>query len=318
MKLRSYPTVFGLGHRAISDLFSGPVLVESKVDGSAISFAVNDAGELSIRSKNAEINPDAPEGMFALAIEQIQARRDLLHPGYIYRGEYLRASKHNTLKYDRMPKGNIIIFDIDLADQDQVYLDWQHKHDEAERIGFECVPKLYEGVVDSVDQLKVFLDRESILGGTKVEGIVIKNYEVMTSEKKVAMGKWVNESFKEVHGDEWRKANPTKQDIVDSLIARYRTPARWDKAIFHLRDAGKLEGSPRYIGMLLKEIPEDILKECEGEIKDALFAHFWPAIRRGVIAGFPEFYKVKLAESTFNVKEDVCSEHITDDERPKA
>lgn len=304
MRLRSYASIYAIGHKAIADLFKGSVTVEEKCDGSQLTWHANASGELSIRSKNAEINADTPEGMFALAVEQIQARKHLLHLGYIYRGEYLRSCKHNTLKYDRVPRGNVIIFDIEMADQDQVYLDWQHKYDEAERIGFECVPKLYEGVVDNIDQLREFLDRESILGGTKVEGIVVKNYSVFTGEKKVAMGKWVNEAFKEVHGGEWRKANPTKQDILDMIIARYATPTRWDKAVFHLRDAGQLEGSPRDIGLLIKEIPDDVLKECEDEIKDALFIHFWPHIRRGLVRGAAEWYKAKLAESAFDIKGD--------------
>ena len=60
-----------------------------------------------------------------------------------------------------------------------------------------------------------------------------------------------------------------------------------------------IDGTPADIGMLIKAIPEDILKE-EGEaIKDALFAHFWQFIRRGVTRGFPEYYKEMLAKSAF-------------------
>ena len=36
----------------------------------------------------------------------------LLAPGVTYYGEYLQKPKHNTLCYDRVPKDNIIIFDV--------------------------------------------------------------------------------------------------------------------------------------------------------------------------------------------------------------
>ena len=145
-----------------------------------------------------------------------------------------------------------------------------------------------------------FLERESILGGCKIEGIVVKNYSVFTKDKKAAMGKYVSEAFKEKHQGEWRKANPTQSDIVETLSAIYSTQARWQKALQHLREAGKLEGSPRDIGLLIQEVPNDILKEEEDQIKQTLFEHFWPKIRRGVTNGLPQWYKDELAKSAFS------------------
>ncbi len=300
--ISSYPTVFNIGHRTIVNLFDGMVTITEKVDGSSISWTQAIDGELSIRSKGADIYLDAPNSMFKLAVQSIKEREHLLHPGWIYRGEFLQKPKHNTLKYERVPKGNIILFDVEVGEQ--AYLDYEEMWEEAKSIELECVPLLYEGIVTGVDQLTQFLERDSILGGTKIEGIAVKNYSQYTMEKKIAIGKYVSEKFKEVHGGEWRKANPTKQDIVDSLIAKYKTEARWEKSIQHLRDAGTLEGSPRDIGPLIREIPEDILKECRDEIADALFNHFWQNIRRGITGGLADWYKKKLAEDAFNVKEE--------------
>jgi hypothetical protein len=79
------------------------------------------------------------------------------------------------------------------------------------------------------------------------------------------------------------------------------TPAngRWEKAVERLRDAGKLEGSPRDIGALIKEVPADVLEECEHEIRDILFRHFWPQISRGITAGLAEWYKEQLTQAQF-------------------
>ena len=294
MNIYSYPSVYAIGHKAISDIFRSEVIIEEKIDGSQFSFGVLE-GELMCRSKGKQLILDAPERMFEKAVKIV---RDVsLKPNYIYRCEYLQKLKHNTLNYSRIPINNLIVFDISTGIEN--YLSPEQKSEEAKRIGLECVPILYQGIVDDFSTFNSFLEAESILGGTKVEGIVVKNYSLFTTEKKVAMGKYVSEAFKEVHGKEWKTRNPSGKDIIQNIIEKYKTPARWNKAIQHLRDSGELEQSPRDIGRLIKEIPNDVLKECEDEIKEILFKYYWQQIRRGIIAGFPEWYKQELTQLAF-------------------
>lgn len=294
-EINSYPSIYAIGHRAISDIFTGPVVIEEKIDGSQFSM-MRLNGELFCRSKSVMIMPSAPEPMFQEAVAV--ATRLPLQDGWIYRGEYLKKPKHNTLAYSRIPENHIMIFDVQTGPE--TYLVTEEKRVEAERIGLECVPVLYADRVNDFASLKGLLDRDSALGGCKIEGVVVKNYAMFTPDKKAMMGKFVSEAFKERHGKEWRKSNPTSKDVVLLLIAEFRSEARWRKAIEHLRDAGKLEMSPRDIGCLIKEIPDDILTEAEDDIKDVLFKYFWPQIRRGVTAGLPEFYKHWLAENCFD------------------
>ena len=110
----SYPSVYALGHMAISELLLDPVIVEEKVDGSQFSFGRFD-GDLKLRSKGKDIIPDAPEKMFQKAVDTVMAL-DLVD-GLTYRGEYLSKPKHNALAYERVPKGNVIIFDINTAEE---------------------------------------------------------------------------------------------------------------------------------------------------------------------------------------------------------
>jgi hypothetical protein len=290
----SYPTVYALGHSAIADIFSGPVLVEEKIDGSQFSMAILD-GALVCRSKGKDLVLDAPEQMFVAPVET--ARSLDLHPEWLYRCEFLSKPKHNTLAYSRIPAQGLIVYDIGTGLE--AYMSASEKMEEAARLGLETVPLMHHGRVSGMADLDAFLERESILGGTNVEGVVVKNYALFTPEKKVAMGKYVSEKFKEIHGPDWAERNPSRSDIILRLIENYRTDARWEKAIQHLRDAGTLENSPRDIGLLIKEVPADVRKECEQEIKDALFAYAWPTIQRGVIRGLPEFYKRRLAERAF-------------------
>ena len=293
----SYPSVWALGHRALGELLLDTVVVEEKVDGSQCSMGRFD-GILRVKSKGQELVIDEPEKMFARAVEVAKSLD--LHDGWTYRCEYLQKPKHNSLAYDRVPRQHLIVFDINSGHEE--YLSYDEKAKEADRLGLDVVPLLREGMIQQAEELRELLDRTSILGGQKVEGIVIKNYAKYGPDKKVLMGKFVSEAFKEVHAREWKNSNPSKGDIIERLIGLYKTPARWDKAVIHLAERGELENSPRDIGKLMREVPEDVLKECKEEIAQALFDYAWPQIKRGIIAGLPEYYKQKLMDSQFEAK----------------
>ena len=294
MHIYSYPSVYAIGHKAIQGIFNDAVIVEEKIDGSQFSFGLIN-GELSCRSKGKEQLVDAPDSMFQRAIDVVKTLA--LQPNYVYRAEYLAKPKHNVLCYGRVPHNNLIIFDIAIGHES--YMTRAEKEKEAARIGLECVALLSTGVIGDMDAFQALLETDSVLGGTKVEGVVVKNYSKWTQEKKFACGKYVSERFKEIHTKEWRQQNPTNKDIITLICESLRTEARWEKAVQHLRENGELEESPRDIGKIIREIPEDIKKECAEEIRDKLFAHAWPHIKRRVAAGCAEWYKLRLAESAF-------------------
>lgn len=317
MEINSYATVYQLGHREVEEIFQDSVQVEEKVDGSQFSFGLMPESamvlahigmefpeikyELKCRSKGKQMILDAPEKMFGRAVDSIKEKEKYLQPGWIYRCEFLAKPHHNVLCYDRVPLGNLIGFDVMTGVE--LYLTYEAKKAEFARIGLETVPLLYQGEVKSVDQFKSLLELTSVLGGTTVEGVVVKNYDRFTREKKIMIGKYVSEKFKEIAGGEWRKANPTQGDITEELIKRYRTPARWQKAVQHLKDQGILTQSPKDIGNLMKETQADVEKECADEIRGILYAHFMPKIKRGVIAGEAEWYKEELLKFAFEVKD---------------
>lgn len=296
----SYPKIFNLGHAQIRDLLDGHVIVEEKVDGSQFSFGIFN-GVLKCKSKNQEIIIDAPEKMFNLAIESVKSIQHLLKDGYTYRAEYLKNPKHNALAYDRIPNKHLIIFDV--SPSQEVYLSREEKEIEATRLGLEVVPVIFMGKVKDAHQIFSMIDRVSILGGQKIEGVVIKDYTKFGADKKVLLGKHVSEAFKEVHKHDWVKTNPSKNDLLVVLCEEYRSKARWNKAIQHLKEAGKLENSPKDISSLIGEVQKDIADECEQEIKEKLYKWAVPHIKRKSVAGLPEWYKEKLVESQFEKDE---------------
>lgn len=292
----SYPKVWNIGHAALAELFLDEIIIEEKIDGSQFSFGVFD-GVVKMRSKGQELVVDAPEKMFQKGAETVFALKDKLVNGWTYRAEYLQKPKHNVLAYDNTPPQNIIIFDINTGEEQ--YLDRDAKEQEAARLGLAVVPLLFRGAVSSAAGLQELLERDSILGGQRIEGIVVKNYRRFWRDGKALLGKFVSEAFREKHVTDWKESNPGQNDIIERIILQYRTPARWDKAIQHLRDAGALEGSPSDIGKLMKEVPKDVFEECENDIRDELFRWAADSIKRGLNRGLAEHYKQTLLQRAF-------------------
>lgn len=295
-KIGGYSKVYAIGHYAIQGLLEADVLVEEKVDGSQFSFG-NLEGELVCRSRGKDIILDAPEKMFTKAIEVITElyATHQLHEGWVYRAEYLSKPKHNVITYDRVPEKNLVIYDIDTGFE--CYLDWAQKNVEAKRLGLEVVPIFFHGRIKSMDELRSLLDTNSFLGGSKIEGVVVKRYGLFTVDGKTAMGKYVSEVFKEKHIKEWKKG--TTKDVVQNLILELKSEARWQKSVQHLKESGQLDGSLKDIGPLIKAVPVDVLEEEKQHIMDELFNHFWPQIRRAITGGLPEWYKEELAKKEF-------------------
>ena len=296
-RLRGYSSPFNLGHKALKGFWKADfIYVTEKIDGSQFSFGITDDGDLICRSRRRQIDLAAP-GMFKSGVDTAKDMADqgMLNTGWTYRGEYLSKPKHNTMAYERVPRGNIILFDVDRGDQD--YVTPYEVIRIAEALDLEAVPVLtaYD-TKPKLDQIKALLDNQSILGGGTIEGVVLKNYGMYDEGKKVLMAKMVSEDFIERHSKSWKKRNPTRKDFIADLTEGLATEARWMKAIQHLREEGTIEGIPQDIPDVLHEVVRDVENELAPEIQSALWHHFWPQIRRGLTKGLPEFYKALLAE----------------------
>jgi hypothetical protein len=304
--MKAFPKIHALGTRHTADIFDGIVEITEKVDGSQFGFGkVN--GELFMRSKGKQLVLDHPDKMFAKGVEAVKSIESRIPENYWFWSEYLQRPKHNVLKYDRIPKNHLALFgawDM-LIDQVQP---WFYLQKWAEKFEMDIVPRLFQGNflyqnADAMAQLHIMLNEQSFLGGTKIEGVVIKRYrdhEVAGVIHPIQSGKFVSEKFKEKMGVQVKKQKNTLPDFVES----FRTEARWFKAIQHLRDEGMLLHDPKDIGSLIQEIQRDVFEEETEVIKDYLFDHFKPQIQRKVIAGFPEFYKEYLMKECYDGKEE--------------
>lgn len=289
--IKAFPKIFALGTKYVIDIFNEDVEISEKVDGSQFCFGKID-GELFARSKGKQLFLDNPEKMFAEAVNYVASIEDKMPDNVCFYAEYLKKPKHNTLCYDRIPKNHLMLFGAMTTDLTFI----PDFSGYADLFEIEMVPIIYSGKAEP-GMIEQLLSRKSVLGGADIEGVVVKNYArpfLLGGQPLPLMsGKYVSEKFKEVHGKNWSKEKTSKGKL-ETFFSGYRSEARWEKAVQHLRDAGKLAVEPRDIGNLIKEIQNDITEEEAESVKDFLWNNFKGELMRKATAGFPEWYKKKL------------------------
>lgn len=294
----SYPKVYALGHPALEGLLDGPVVVQEKVDGSQFSFGTYErlGPVVQMRSKGAVVYPETDDKLFRPAADTVTGLLENLLIDHTYRGEVIAKPKHNTLTYSRVPKGNVILFDVERPDG--TFFNIDELPSEALRLGLEAVPSFEVEALDGTAVANL-LQRTSVLGGSLIEGVVVKNHHRWGKDGKFLAGKYVSEAFKETHKKAWSGENPKGQDVIETLIHELASPARYVKAVQHLRERGELEGDPRDIGKLLNEAKSDIASEEKEYIAEKLLQWAMPKVLRGAVGGLPQWYKEQLLERQF-------------------
>lgn len=292
----AFPKINALGTKYVQDVFMEEVEITEKLDGSQFGWGkVN--GELVIRSKGAIINQSAPDNLFNEGVAYIKSIEEMLPDNTFFYGEYFKKPKHNTICYDRIPTHHIALFGVvslpdQFADDHATLVYWATKFE------IEAIPLLYRGMVPNKEFVKQFMDTVSRLGGAKVEGIVVKNYQRgvrLTSDYMLPImcAKLVSEEFKEVHRGRW-KDEETKGGKLEQFYNGFRTPARWAKAVQHLRERGDLTETPKDIGALFKEVSDDIEAEEKEFIMEQLYLMHRKDLLKRATDGMPQWYKEQL------------------------
>ena len=296
-----YPKVLSLGSFRTEHALNGIVTIQEKVDGSQFRWGTEDGKELIICSKNRRIQPEQA-GMFKLGVDHLISMWEKLGSSYQivgtlplwFFGEYLSKPKHNTLCYDNVPKNNIVLFDV-YRGTDYVPRDAVKEY--AKHWDVDAIPEFYNGTITRAS-LHEFHEKESYLGGTKIEGIVIKNYNEIieiNGQVRPLITKYVSTEFREKHG-----SNPDHKPLratIEEWIQGFKTEARWEKAVQSLRDDNKLIGEPRDIGNIIKQVILDIDEEETDNIKEYLFSRYIKPIHATAVSRVAEWYKDKLLEN---------------------
>ncbi len=158
--------VYPIGHRAVSGFLRRECLIEEKIDGTPCIFGLGPkeegSDELVLQVRGRRLTEEAKQ-----FLQQLEG---VLQPGWIYQGEFLAQPKQNVLTYGRTPRNGIVLYDVQTPDR---LLNHEEKFCEADRLGLECAPLLYQGSIETPETLTGFLQQESFLGGV-IEGVVIK------------------------------------------------------------------------------------------------------------------------------------------------
>lgn len=298
--IHSFPKIFTIGQDFIKDIFNNEVEITEKIDGSQFSFGkINN--QFYMRSKGAQLFPESYAKMFSKAVEYVLSIEHILPDNTVFYCEYLEKPKHNILVYDRIPKNNLMLYGV--CDNTLKFVnEYEKLIEHADFLNIEVVPLIYKGIVENVDFIKEIMERKSVLGNVQIEGIVVKNYKnpfLLGSQPiPLMMGKYVSEKFKEKHNKDWKKEKTTKGKW-ETFKDGFRTEARWNKSIQHLREKDELTNSPKDIGKLIKEIQNDITEEEKENIKNFLWKLYGKEILRNATKGFPEYYKEYLLKRNF-------------------
>ena len=199
--IKAFPKIFAIGTDYIKDIFKNDVEITEKIDGSQFAFGKID-NELFMRSKGAQIFPENPEKMFGVASDYVLSIESKITNNTIYFCEYLKKPKHNILAYNRVPKNNLILFSV--CDNTEKFItSYDDLLKKADDIDIETVPLIYKGKINDSQEIFNLINSESVLGGTNMEGIVVKNYfqPFLLGDQPIPLmaGKFVSEKFKEVH-----------------------------------------------------------------------------------------------------------------------
>lgn len=320
ISIPSYTKILALGSPYTENALIGDVIVQEKVDGSQFKFGINENKEPVFASKGAKICPYIEENeltniqkLFQPAVEyllSIQNRFYNLLPDTYFYAETLYKPKHNVLEYKITPKNHIVLFDI--LEQGR-WVERKRLIEIAIMLDIDYIPELYRGSIETkrintgnggykssaIDFLKRMIETTpSYLGNETIEGVVIKNYNqtIMQGGNIYPLfTKYVREAFKERHDKEWKTKNP--KNSLQDYFNSFKTEARWQKAVIHLKEKEELTDSPKDIGKIIKEIHKDILEEEGDNIKNYLYKQFIDDIKRTSTRGLPEWYKEKLLEN---------------------
>jgi hypothetical protein len=237
-------------------------------------------GRLHVRSKGAEIDPNGDKhGQFTASVAHIKSVQANMTRGSVYRFEAMSRPKHNVLAYERVPAGNLVLYDV--FESGSPYSPAALAACAA-LLNVEPIQQLFYGLADE-SMLKDFLTAKPQLGGAMVEGVVIKNYALNLK------GKFVAPRFQEIMHNRPPRA-PKESPVVD-LGRKYCSEARWEKAIAHLRDEGKVGEQLEHkdIGTIIREVQRDIIDECGDEIRQELFNAYAKELRGAWIQGLPDW-----------------------------
>ena len=296
--LEHYPKVLHLEELRYFDLKpETEYIIEEKVDGSQFRFGLKD-GKRFYGSHNIDYDAERqPDALFAEAVaganEILDSFDELIVPhnyDITFFAEFLKAPRHNTLTYARVPTHHLVVFDILFNNEYQSRSD---KEKICELLGCEVVPLLMKTTTfPDISVMDELIKTTSFLGNTQIEGVVIKNYAIVAERFNLIRPlilKYVRDDFKELNNKNWNEANPrTIEKVWDKVINCQQV---YQKALQHIKESGKYTGELCDIAPMIEEVRKDVETEYKTLLIEAMWEFHKKELVRWITRGLPNFYK---------------------------
>lgn len=204
-----------LAPNEVEALLAGDVLVEEKVDGANIGFSTNEDGEVRIQNRGQYLDPTQSLGQFQPLWSWLPAREaalaDALYPNLILFGEWCVAV--HSVVYDRLPDW---FLGFDVYDRRvEGFWDVDRRNRLLAKLGLTGVPQLATGHF-SVTQLREILFSDSRMGGSAMEGVVVrKEAGGLTTER----AKLVRAEFLQAIDGHWSRGPLRRNELKPGAMS---------------------------------------------------------------------------------------------------
>jgi len=256
--MKYYPKISNLNEENAKKILNSKVEITEKIDGSQFRLTLSknsfDCGSKKISGK------DLIEKQFPYAVEKCKEIFDRYLSKNLYQlgeidlfMEYLQKERHNRIRYGRVPRNNLYLFSAFIDDK---LVLTKELIGLANLLEIEPPHVLVSDKIVSYNDLKNrYLKCKSSLGIDYIEGIIIKNYNIIGRLGFPLSCKFVNKEFREV--------KPTKlnETLEDKVIEPYITKMRFLKVIQHLKEEGKITGSLFDLKFIVEEYKSDLFEE---------------------------------------------------------
>lgn len=247
------------------------ISITEKIDGANASFVADETNSIGVScySRN---NPLSQEntlsGFYNWVNDNIVPIKDNLIKNYRYYGEWL--IKHKVAYKDECYR-NFYLFSIWDEDKEE-YLSEDIVRKEAERLGLNTAPLLYQGKFISIDHIMSFVGKSDMtLNKDTGEGVVVKNINYKDKYGKQLFVKFISQQFSEVAK---QKPHNVNTELIESgqKIAAIVTKNRIEKMLLKLVDEQiidtdyTLEDMGEIIKIMNKAIYDDVIKEESDEL----------------------------------------------------
>ena len=189
-----------LAKSEVAQLLGGDVVVEEKVDGANLGFAIGESGEVFAQNRRQYLIPPfhgqfSPLGKW-LDVHQVRLF-DALNESLIVFGEWCTA--RHSLRYDELP-GWWLMFDV-YDREAQRFWNTERRNELATNLGVPLVPQLYRGRVSIGQLTKEVGSANSRFRSGNVEGLVVRKDGALWLEGRA---KLVRPGFTQEIGKHWR------------------------------------------------------------------------------------------------------------------